>query len=342
MTLSPYFAGCGASCFFALTVVVVTCVGALKAFGDTATTNAPSAQPSAVTNTASQSTPLPQPPTPPSTPAPENWTVNGKDYHNVTVGEVEADRVHITYDGGIGTVMLADLTPELKKRFNYDPDAAKAAAAQEAAREAASDLEVQRANQTQQTEAAKEEAAKKPMSEKHNGGDPADLAASQRELQRENLIEQQREEQIDKLMKARWAQEAKAQDEHAAQQKVENAQEQASVQAAQEKARQEEASPEAQKRRAQGALFLYGVVMQKTNEGILIHLDESDRGLNGPAGTTSVGMGTFFLTNYAKENSVVDGDVVESVVYPTGPYTYTTVLGARSTIHSYSAVPPGN
>ena len=52
--------------------------------------------------------------------------MNGKDYHNVKVGQVEADRVHITYDGGIGTVMIADLTPDLKKRFNYDPGAAKA------------------------------------------------------------------------------------------------------------------------------------------------------------------------------------------------------------------------
>jgi hypothetical protein len=60
----------------------------------------------------------------------EDWTVNGKNYHNVTVGQVELDRVHITYDGGVGTVMLSDLTPELQKRFNYDPLKAKATAAQ--------------------------------------------------------------------------------------------------------------------------------------------------------------------------------------------------------------------
>jgi hypothetical protein len=56
----------------------------------------------------------------------EDWTVNGKTYHNVTVGQVEADRVHITFDGGIGSLMLVDLTPELQKRFNYDPAKAKA------------------------------------------------------------------------------------------------------------------------------------------------------------------------------------------------------------------------
>lgn len=50
----------------------------------------------------------------------ENWTVNGKDYHNVKVGQVEADRVHITYDGGVGTLPLADLSSLLQKKFNFD------------------------------------------------------------------------------------------------------------------------------------------------------------------------------------------------------------------------------
>jgi len=58
----------------------------------------------------------------------EDWTVAGKDYHNVKVGQVEADRVHITYDGGIGTIMLSDLTPELQKRFNFDPAKVREAA----------------------------------------------------------------------------------------------------------------------------------------------------------------------------------------------------------------------
>jgi len=68
----------------------------------------------------------------------EDWTVAGKDYHNVVVGQIEADRVHITYDGGIGTVMLVDLTPELQKRFNYDPVAAAKATAEQQAKASAS------------------------------------------------------------------------------------------------------------------------------------------------------------------------------------------------------------
>jgi hypothetical protein len=72
----------------------------------------------------------------------EDWTVAGKDYHNVIVGQVEADKVHITYDDGIGTIKLADLPSDLQKRFNYDPVAAAKATADEQAKEAASDAMV--------------------------------------------------------------------------------------------------------------------------------------------------------------------------------------------------------
>lgn len=60
----------------------------------------------------------------------EDWTVNGRGYHNVKVTSVTDDMVRVTYDGGVGAFNLADLTPDLKKRFSYDPAKAKAAAAQ--------------------------------------------------------------------------------------------------------------------------------------------------------------------------------------------------------------------
>ena len=72
----------------------------------------------------------------------EDWTVDGKDYHNVKVGQIEADRVHITYDGGLGTVPLADLPPELQKRFAYDPAAAKAAQTKREADQGAADAQL--------------------------------------------------------------------------------------------------------------------------------------------------------------------------------------------------------
>jgi len=61
------------------------------------------------------------------------WTVLGRDYRNVVVTKVEADAVSITYDGGIGTVNTSDLTPDLQKMFNYDPELAAAASKQKAA-----------------------------------------------------------------------------------------------------------------------------------------------------------------------------------------------------------------
>jgi hypothetical protein len=45
------------------------------------------------------------------------------------------------FDGGIGSVKIADLTPELQKKFNYDPAKAKAAEKAEADREVQSDRE---------------------------------------------------------------------------------------------------------------------------------------------------------------------------------------------------------
>jgi hypothetical protein len=56
----------------------------------------------------------------------EDWTVKDKTYHDVTVMKVDADTVAIMYDGGIAHLNLADLPPDLQKKFGYDP--AKAAA----------------------------------------------------------------------------------------------------------------------------------------------------------------------------------------------------------------------
>jgi hypothetical protein len=65
----------------------------------------------------------------------EDWTVQGKIYQNVTVTKVEPDAVHIMYEGGIGSVKLSDLSPDLQKRFNYDPKAAQEATQQKAAQQ---------------------------------------------------------------------------------------------------------------------------------------------------------------------------------------------------------------
>lgn len=63
----------------------------------------------------------------------EDWTVNGKTYQNVRVTQVDADVVHVNYDGGMGRIKIADLPPELQKKFAFDPVAAKAASDKEEA-----------------------------------------------------------------------------------------------------------------------------------------------------------------------------------------------------------------
>jgi chromosome segregation ATPase len=74
-----------------------------------------------------------------------NWTVDGKDYHNVVITQVEADIVHITYDGGLGTVNTSDLTPDIQKMLNYDPQLAKVTSQQRAAAQAQTDSYIQQA-----------------------------------------------------------------------------------------------------------------------------------------------------------------------------------------------------
>lgn len=52
----------------------------------------------------------------------EDWVVNGRTFNDVKVAHVYDDHVAITFSTGIGNFMLSDLSPELQKRFNYDPE----------------------------------------------------------------------------------------------------------------------------------------------------------------------------------------------------------------------------
>lgn len=52
----------------------------------------------------------------------EDWVVNGKTYHNVTVDRVDGQDVHITFDDGITTLAMADLPPDVQKRLTPAPD----------------------------------------------------------------------------------------------------------------------------------------------------------------------------------------------------------------------------
>ncbi|MCE0483605.1 MAG: hypothetical protein LV479_05140 [Methylacidiphilales bacterium] len=216
--------------------------------------------------------------------------MNGKTFHNVTVGKVEVDRVHITYDGGIGTVALADLPPDLQKRFNYDPAQAKAA--------------------TQKRE------------------DDSKAA-----LQSYASVDEERA----KIRADQAKVEAKA--------------------SAEEKANSDLKTQRIQM--AKNAVILKGYVLQKTEDGLIVQcdapaykLEKMHSSLNGQYNQESESgnggspiqiYGKFLLTNYPNEGSLVDKSPVNIVAYPTGSYSYTTVLGAQATIASYTAtLPSGN
>jgi hypothetical protein len=89
----------------------------------------------------------------------EDWAVDGKTYPHVHLLQIEPDRVHISYDGGSGFINIADLPPDIRQRFNYDPVTAKAAVD---ARAEANAEQVQReqAFQKEQAEQQKQDQAK--------------------------------------------------------------------------------------------------------------------------------------------------------------------------------------
>jgi hypothetical protein len=63
----------------------------------------------------------------------EDWTTtDGKVYQGVKVVKVEADSVTILDSDGGARLALADLPPDLQKRFHYDPDKAKQASEERA------------------------------------------------------------------------------------------------------------------------------------------------------------------------------------------------------------------
>ena len=51
-------------------------------------------------------------------------TVEGKEYKNVTVSRVEPDGIVITFSGGIVKIPFTELSPEIQKKYGYDPKAA--------------------------------------------------------------------------------------------------------------------------------------------------------------------------------------------------------------------------
>src|SRR6266436_1116120 len=57
-------------------------------------------------------------------------TTGGKEYKNAKVSRVEPDGIVITFSGGIVKIPFTELSPEIQRKYNYNPEAAKAFAEQ--------------------------------------------------------------------------------------------------------------------------------------------------------------------------------------------------------------------
>lgn len=111
------------------------------------------------------------------------WTVLGRDYRNVVVTKVEADTVSIMYDGGMGRINQSDLTPELQKMMNYDPQAAALASHQKAVALAQAEAEeapkIQALEQQAKNQADADEAQRKLNSQNTAATINAEVAQDQ-------------------------------------------------------------------------------------------------------------------------------------------------------------------
>lgn len=51
-------------------------------------------------------------------------TITGQEYKNVSLSRVEPDGIVITFSGGIVKIPFTELSPEIQKKYGYDPKAA--------------------------------------------------------------------------------------------------------------------------------------------------------------------------------------------------------------------------
>src|SRR5262245_54588256 len=76
-------------------------------------------------------------------------TINGKEYKNATVTQVEADGIAVRTKTGISKLYFTELPEDVQKRFHYDPAQAAAYAAQTAAGQQAAARQAEEYNKQQ-------------------------------------------------------------------------------------------------------------------------------------------------------------------------------------------------
>ena len=104
-------------------------------------------------------------------------TLNGKKYTGVTVTRVEGDAIAINHDDGTARVFFADLPPELRTKYGYDPNKAAAAAAQRAEAMARQrEIDAKNMEAEKQLKAAPFAGAAKEVEAKKTSGDNSAVA----------------------------------------------------------------------------------------------------------------------------------------------------------------------
>ncbi len=73
----------------------------------------------------------------------DSLTVGTTTYQHVLIRSITARSAMITYDGGMKSILLRDLSPELQQRFGYSPEAERAAEATAKAGQAAAEKQQQ-------------------------------------------------------------------------------------------------------------------------------------------------------------------------------------------------------
>jgi hypothetical protein len=87
-------------------------------------------------------------------------TINGREYKNATLSRVEPDGIVVKFSGGIVKIPFTELSEELRRKYNYDPKAAKAFAA---------DVQQKEADLYSQTERTKREQSERAAQHQSSG-----------------------------------------------------------------------------------------------------------------------------------------------------------------------------
>ncbi|PYL80161.1 MAG: hypothetical protein DMF21_09955 [Verrucomicrobia bacterium] len=111
-------------------------------------------------------------------------TVDGKEYKNAKVSRVEPDGIVITFSGGIVKLPFAELSPEVQKRYGFDPIAEEKRRAEQ---EALEDKQVEEQKAVAREQAEGEKNAEADLTQSREQSQAAEQRAAQIEALQKGL-----------------------------------------------------------------------------------------------------------------------------------------------------------